>query len=101
MLEFMLYSKTCLTRKTKIGFQDRLSLNEGQKYYRMLRGGGHSVTLSTFIKFPFVIKIFVLFIFEWPLKTRFSILNIHYGSTKIPVILGSPIILSPTTIITS
>ena len=36
------YSKTCLKRphkrKTKIGFQDRLSLNAGQKYCRMLQG---------------------------------------------------------------
>ena len=35
------YSKTCLKqplkKKTKIGFQDRLSLNAGQKYYRMLQ----------------------------------------------------------------
>ena len=34
------YSKTCLKwplkKKTKIGFQDRLSLNAGQKYCRML-----------------------------------------------------------------
>ena len=33
------YSETCLKRplkkKTKIGFQDRLSLNAGQKYCRM------------------------------------------------------------------
>ena len=37
----MAYSKTCLKRplkkKTKIGFQDRLSLNAGQKYCRMLQ----------------------------------------------------------------
>ena len=35
------YRKTCLKRplkmKTKIGFQDRLSLNAGQKYCRMLQ----------------------------------------------------------------
>ena len=34
------YSKTCLKqpfkKKTKIGFQDRLPLNAGQKYCRML-----------------------------------------------------------------
>ena len=56
------YSKPCLKRphkkNTKIGFQDRLSLNAGQKYYRMLQGK-HSAILSTFIKLPFVIKIFV------------------------------------------
>ena len=72
----MLYSKTCLKRPlkkiTQIGFQDILSLNAGQKYCRMLRGE-HSAILSTFIKLPFVIKIFVLSIFEWPLKTGFSV----------------------------
>ena len=38
-------------KRTKIGFQDQLSLNEGQKY---------SAILSTFIKLPFVIMTFVL-----------------------------------------
>ena len=33
----------------------------------------HSAKLSTFIKLPFVIKIFVLSIFEWPLKTGFTV----------------------------
>ena len=31
----------------------------------------HSTILSTFIKLPFVIKIFVLSVFEWPIKTDF------------------------------
>ena len=35
--------------------------------------GEHSATLLTFIKLPFVIKIFVLSIFEWPLMTGFSV----------------------------
>ena len=43
---------------SKIGFQDQLSLNGGQKYYRMLQGE-HSAMLLVFIKLPFVIKIFV------------------------------------------
>ena len=34
-----------------------------------------SVILSTFIKLPFVIKIFVLSIFERPLKTVFTVVN--------------------------
>ena len=34
--------------------------------------GEHSAILSTFIKLPFVIYIFVLSIFEWPLKTGFT-----------------------------
>ena len=34
----------------------------------------HTTTiLLTFIKLPFVIKIFVLSIFEWPLKTGFTV----------------------------
>ena len=32
-----------------------------------------SAILSTFIKLPFVIKTFVLSIFEWPLKTGFTV----------------------------
>ena len=35
--------------------------------------GEHSAILLTFIKVPFVIKIFVLSIFEWPLKTGFIV----------------------------
>ena len=33
----------------------------------------HSAILSNFIKLPFVIKIFVLSIFEWLLKTDFNV----------------------------
>ena len=58
-----LYSKTCVKRppskRQKIGFQDQLFLNAGQKYCRMLQRE-HSALLSTFIKLPFVIKIYVL-----------------------------------------
>ena len=60
---FVMYSKTCvkgsLSKRPQIGFQDQLLLNAGQKYCRMLQGE-HSAKLSTFIKLPFVIKIFVL-----------------------------------------
>ena len=36
--------------------------------------GDYSAILSTFIiKLPFVFKIFVLSIFEWPLKTSFTV----------------------------
>ena len=72
------YSKTCvkqpLSKRPKIGFQDQLSLNAGQKYCRMLQGE-HSAILLTFIKLPFVIKIFVLSIFEWPFYTSFTVLG--------------------------
>ena len=70
------YSKTCvkrpLSKRPKIGFQDQLSLNAGQKYCRMLQGE-HSAILSTFIRPPFVIKIFVLSICEWPFYTGFTV----------------------------
>ena len=62
------YSKTCVKRphskRLKIGFQDHLSLNAGQKYCRMLQWE-HSAIFSTFIKLPFVIKFIVLSSFEW------------------------------------
>ena len=67
------YIKTCLKRPlkkdTKIGFQYQLALNAGQKSCRM----EHSAILLTMVKLPFVIKIFVLSIFEWRLKTDFAV----------------------------
>ena len=66
------YGKTCVKRphskRRKIGFQDQLSLSAGQEYCSMLQGE-HPAILSTFIKLPFVIKMFVLSIFEWPFYT--------------------------------
>ena len=35
----------------------------------------HFAILSTFIKLPFVIEIFILSIFEWTLKTSFTVYN--------------------------
>ena len=75
----MQYSETCHSKRTpKIGFQGQLLFNAGQKYCRMLQGE-HSAILLTFIKLPFVIKIFVLSIFEWPLKTGFTVVICIYG----------------------
>ena len=37
----------------------------------------HSAILLTFIKLPFVIKIFVLSIFEWPFYTGFTVPKSH------------------------
>ena len=53
-------------------FQDQLSHNAGQKYCRMLKKG-HSAILSTFIKLPIVIKVFVLSLFKWPFYTGFIV----------------------------
>ena len=36
----------------------------------------HSAILSIFIKLPFVLKNFVLPIFEWPLKTGFTVYSL-------------------------
>ena len=72
-----IYSKTCLQqplkKKTKIVFQDRSSLNAGHKSCRMLPLQ-HSAILLTFIKLIFAIKTYVFSIFEWPLKTGFTVL---------------------------
>ena len=41
--------------------------------YRLIQvQGEHSAILSSFIKLPFFIKIFVLSISEWPLKIHFT-----------------------------
>ena len=68
-----LYSKTCvkqpLSKKKKIGFQDQLLLNAGQKYCRM----EHSAILLTFIKLLFSIKTFVLSTFKWMFYTGFTV----------------------------
>ena len=64
--------KRPISKRPKIGFQDQLSCYAGQKYCRMLQGE-HSTILLTFIKLPFVIKIFILSIFEWPFYTGFTV----------------------------
>ena len=58
------------TLKKTENFQDQLLLNAGKKYRRMLQWE-HFAILSTFIKLPFVNKIFVLSLFEWPFYTGF------------------------------
>ena len=68
-------NKTCVnghSQKAKIVFQDQLLLNAGQKYYRMLQQE-HSVILLTCIELPFVIKFFILSIFEWQSYTGFTV----------------------------
>ena len=74
-----MYSITCVKRPLseipKIDFQYQLSLNADKKYCRMLQGE-HCAILLTCIELPFVIKIFVLSIFEWPLKAGFTVFAI-------------------------
>ena len=61
--------------RPKITFQDQLSLNAGQKELQNAPRENSEI-LSTFIKLQFVIKILVLSIFEWPLKTGITVLQI-------------------------
>ena len=42
--------------------------------YCLIQVKEHSAILSTFVKLPFVIKIFVLSVFEWSLKTGFTVI---------------------------
>ena len=49
--------------------------------------GEHSAILSTFIKLPFVIKIFVLSIFDWPFYTGFTVYRRSYISAHVLLIL--------------
>ena len=69
-------SKTCVKRPLS-----KRQIMVSKTNYRLMQvksiadcsKGEHSAKLSTFIKLPFVIKIVVLSIFEWPLKTGFTV----------------------------
>ena len=69
------YSKTFLKlplkMKPKIGFQAQLSECRSKVLQNAPRE--HSAILSTFIKLPYAIEIIVLSIFEWLLKTVFTV----------------------------
>ena len=62
-----IYSKTCvkrpLSKRPKMVFKTNYRLMQVKSIAEC------STILSTFIKLPFVIKIFVLSIFEWPFYT--------------------------------
>ena len=67
------YSKSGHSKKTKsLVFNTDYCLIAGKKYCRMLQRE-HSAILSTFIKVSLTINILVLCIFEWPLKTDFTV----------------------------
>ena len=53
-------------------FKTDYRFDADQKYCRMLQGE-HSAIFLTFINLTLVFKIFVLSIFEWPLKTCFTV----------------------------
>ena len=54
--------------------------------------GEHYAILSTFIKLPFVIKIFVLCILEWPFYTGFSVF-IGFSDVNVRVNGRTPLLM--------
>ena len=50
--------------------------------------GEHSAILLTFIKQPFVIKIFDMSIFEWPFKTGFTELLLTLRAVNVLIVLA-------------
>ena len=56
------------SKEDQILVQDRLSLMQVKE---------HSEILSTFVELPFVFKTNFFSIFEWPLKTGFTVLMSH------------------------
>ena len=48
--------------------------------------GEHSAILLIFIKLPFVFKTFVLSVFEWPLKTGFTVHEFSFPEPGVRVI---------------
>ena len=75
-MNISLYSKTCLKRplkkKTKNWFSRPIIAKCRSKVLQNAPRE-HSAILLIFIKLPFVLKIFVLSIFEWRLKTGFNV----------------------------
>ena len=73
LLELSFYSKTFLKRplskRPKLVFKTNYHL----MHVIIFAECSPSAILSTFIKLPFVIKIFLLSIFEWPLQTGFTV----------------------------
>ena len=78
-----MYSKTCvkqpLSKRPKIGFQDQLLLNVGQKYCRMLQRE-HSAISLTFIELPLVIKIFFFVYFWVAILHKFYCISLCYAA---------------------
>ena len=68
------YSKSCVKRplsnRPKIGFQ---YINYRLMQVKSIAEWEHSAILLTCIKLPYVIKTFVMSIFEWPFHTGFAV----------------------------
>ena len=73
-------------RRQQLVFKTDYRLMQVQKHCRMLQ---HSAILSTLFKLPFVIKIFGLFIFEWPLTTGLTVCQFSKNNNKTMASHGS------------
>ena len=81
--KFILMLKDCTVKPVLSGHSKRRPKLIFKTDYRLMQvksiaecsKGEHSAILSTFINLPFVIKISVLSIFEWPLTTGFTIFH--------------------------
>ena len=69
------YSETCLKRPLSKR-PKKMIFNTIYRLMQVKSIAEHSSILSTCIKLPFVIKIFVFSSFEWPLKTGFTVFDI-------------------------
>ena len=69
-------------RRQKLVFKTNYCLMQVKSIAECSKGsmlqGEHSAILSTFIKLPYVIKIFVLSICEWQLKTGFTVFGMSH-----------------------
>ena len=65
--------KPPLSKRPKLVFKTNYRLIQVRSIAECSRE--HSAILSTFIKLPFVFKIFVLSIFEWPFYTGFTVIG--------------------------
>ena len=66
-------SKTCV--KWLLSKDQKLVFKTNHRLMQVKRE--HSAIHSTFIKLPFVIKIFLLSVFEWSFYTCFTLLQLH------------------------
>ena len=72
----LLYSITCLKQQLKMKTKNLFSrpiITQFRSKVLQNAPREHSAIISTCIKLSFVFKTFVLSIFEWPLKTGFTV----------------------------
>ena len=64
-----------------MGLKESNQTNKQIMQVKSIAEGEHSAILLTFVKLPFVIKIFILSIFEWPFYTGFTVIGSNFFFT--------------------